>query len=54
MLKRVPRIANTKIDMKLSRKASSYRVMAESRMIGGRRKWKKISLRWIKLYCNIY
>lgn len=37
VLKRVPRIANAKIDKKLSRKASSYRAMAESRMIGGSR-----------------
>ena len=37
MLKRVPRMANVKIDMKLSMKASLHRAMAESRMIGGRR-----------------
>ena len=45
VLKRVPRIAKARIDMKLSRKASSYRAMAESSMIGGSRMWKKRSLR---------
>ena len=49
VLKRVPRIANTKIDMKLSRKASLHRAMAESRMIGGSRKLKKMLLGLIKL-----
>ena len=47
VLMRVPGMANTRIDMKLSRKASSYRAMAESRMIGGRRNWKKSLLRLI-------
>ena len=56
VLKRVPSIANTKIEKKLSRKASSYRAMAESRMIGGSKKWKKRLLRLIMLlfYYNLY
>ena len=39
-LRKVPTNANVRISPRFSKKSSSYKAKAESRIMGGRRKWK--------------